>query len=156
MFTLDADRRLPSVVTHADPFDHLIVGPLPTADCRPNTGGDTGNDDTTVGGTAVDERRFRLSEQLDDADTAIVSGRMEDAHRALIRAQDMVIDLQPTPTAGDVRRRRSTDLHLRLIDLLVDANRLKDRAIIAECRTLLDLLADICGSMRPASEAKPI
>ena len=125
MFTLDADRRMPSVV--ADPP----------------------SDDVT-------EIRQRLAQDLDEADSAIQSGRIEDAHRALIHAQDVVFERYLALGFNYPRRRgmRSTDLFLHLTNRLIDANRFKDRAIIAECRLLLDLLADTFGG-RTAPEPTP-
>lgn len=89
----------------------------------------------------------RLNQDLDAADAAIEDGRRNDAHDALIRAQDIAFDVHLTLIAARQRRRncQSTDVHLRLTNRLIDANRTKDRTIIAECRSLVGLLTEIDG-----------
>ena len=78
----------------------------------------------------------RLLQDLADADRAIAEGRIDDAHEALIHAQDLVFDNQLAAGPGG---------HLDLGDRLVDANRAKDRTIIAECRTLIEPLVDLAA-----------
>lgn len=130
MFTLDAVRRIPSVDTE------IIEG----QPARHET------DDAT------DLRRL-LTQDLCEADSAIRTGRIEDAHRALIHAQDVVFERHLALGSADPRRpvKWSTDLFLHLTNRLIDANRFKDRAIIAECRVLVDLLAEthLTGSTAP-------
>lgn len=148
MFTLDAVRRMPSVETESrDVAD--ITGEGRRAD-RP---ADLPADRSTAADDVAAIRQS-LAQDLIEADTAIMSGRIEDAHRALIHAQDMVFERHLALGAADSQRpgKRSTDLFLHLTNRLIDANRFKDRAIIAECRALLDLLADTYAAGRTAPE----
>ena len=140
MFTLDADRRIPSVDSEA--ADSALPDRVTT---RITTIAPEGHAaDRSFDADDVAEIRRRLVEDLDEADTAILTGRIEDARRALIHAQDMVFECHLALGSTNPRwpGKRSTDLFLQLTNRLIDANRLKDRAIIAECRSLLDVLAE--------------
>ena len=155
MFTLDAVRRIPSVDTElADiqraPHDRDVAPLIPDghdADQGAGPSSDDGDRRRAQDSGDAAEIRRRLAQDLHEADTAILSGRIEDAHRALIHAQDMVFERHLALRSANSRRpeRRSTDLCLHLTNRLIDANRFKDRAIIAECRSLLDLLAETCS-----------
>lgn len=150
MFTLDAVRRAPSVDTEErDIAEITTVGPDGRrADRSAEQPAHPSSDPNDV---AVIRRR--LVQDLHEADTAIQTGRIEDAHRALIHAQDMVFEQHLALGSADPRRpgKRSTDLFLHLTDRLIDANRFKDRAIIAECRSLLDLLTETRALGRSAT-----
>ncbi len=98
----------------------------------------------------------RLLRDLHDADTAIEDGRVEHAHNALIHAQDIVLEFHlALDTEGFEGGERLADIYVYLTDRLVDANRAKDRAIIAECRSLVEPLAEAFESAAhvPASSA---
>ena len=133
MFTLDAHHDLPSL-------DSEQTAPL-TEEQPPAP------DDLHL--------RRRLAQDLNDADLAITDGRIEDAHNALIHAQDMVFDFHLAVTARKGRGGPlgSSDIYLHLTNRLIDANRSKDRSIIAECRSLLEILADVYAAVRQTSMA---
>lgn len=85
----------------------------------------------------------RLLRDLHDADAAIEDRRVEDAHNALIHAQDIVLEFHlALDTEGFEGGERLADIYVYLTDRLVDANRAKDRAVIAECRSLVEPLAE--------------
>ena len=94
----------------------------------------------------------RLLRDLVDADAAITDGRIEDAHNALIHAQDIVLEfhlaLDPEGFDGG---ERLADIYVYLTDRLVDANRSKDRDIVAECRTLVEPLAEAFETVSQSS-----
>ncbi|MDH3302872.1 MAG: flagellar protein FliS [Acidimicrobiia bacterium] len=144
MFTLDAVRRIPSVdsETADSALDDRVATQITTI--VPEGRSADPSADPSFDADDIAEIRRRLVEDLHEADTAILTGRIEDAHRALIHAQDMVFERHLALGSTNPRRpgKRSTDLFLQLTNRLIDANRFKDRAIIAECRSLLDVLAE--------------
>lgn len=100
----------------------------------------------------------RLLRDMDDADAAIADGRIEDAHNALIHAQDIVLEFHlALDTEGFEGGDRLADIYVYLTDRLVDANRSKDRTIVSECRSLVEPLAEAFetvgqSSATPASD----
>ncbi|MDH4278616.1 MAG: flagellar export chaperone FliS [Acidimicrobiia bacterium] len=96
----------------------------------------------------------RLMRDLHDADAAIEDRRIEDAHNALIHAQDIVLEFHLALDAeGFEGGERLADIYVYLTDRLVDANRAKDRAIIAECRSLVEPLAEAFETVAQAPAA---
>jgi flagellar protein FliS len=85
----------------------------------------------------------RLLRDLDDAGTAARTGRLHDAHAALVHAQDIVHELR---LALDVDAWDGAaglaELYGWVERLLVHANTSKDAAIVDECRALLEPLHD--------------
>ncbi len=98
----------------------------------------------------------RLLRDLHDADAAIDDGRVEDAHNALIHAQDIVLEfhlaLDPEGFDGG---ERLADIYVYLTDRLVDANRAKDRDIVAECRSMVEPLAEAFETVGQATASTP-
>lgn len=85
----------------------------------------------------------RLLRDLVDADAAIEDGRIEAAHVALIHAQDIVLEFHlALDLEGFEGADRLADIYVYLTDRLVDANRYKDRAIVSECRSMVEPLAE--------------
>lgn len=139
---LDARRRVqePSTAETANPgflkLEHDLAGYLPEAPASAR------RDEADL--------YSRLLRDLHDADLAIAEGRFEDAHRMLIAAQDLVFDHYLAVDPDGVDRRHSVDDSCAyLTDRLVDANRTKDRAIIAECRALIKPLTGVLDTARP-------
>ncbi len=99
----------------------------------------------------------RLLRDLDDADAAIENRRVEDAHNALIHAQDIVLEFHlALDTDGFDGGERLADIYVYLTDRLVDANRAKDRAILAECRALVEPLAEAFETVALAPAASDL
>jgi hypothetical protein len=124
--------------------DHDVAGTVAPADLLVSNGFSAGSSRPPAPDPFdVDRIRLMLINDLLDADIAIDQGRQEDAHRVLIHAQDLVFELHLNIESGARNRRcrRSNDIHLRLANRLIDANRSKDQTILAECRALVDLLA---------------
>ena len=94
----------------------------------------------------------RLLRDLDDADAAIEDRRIEDAHNALIHAQDIVLEFHlALDTEGFEGGERLADIYVYLTDRLVDANRFKDREIVAECRSMVAPLAEAFETVAEAA-----
>lgn len=96
----------------------------------------------------------RLLRDLDDAEAAIEDRRIEDAHNALIHAQDIVLEFHlALDTEGFEGAERLADIYVYLTDRLVDANRAKDRAIVAECLGMVEPLAEAFETVAQAPAA---
>lgn len=89
---------------------------------------------------------------------AVEARQTEDAHRHLVRAQDIVHELRCSLRldVGDIALRLN-DLYDFLHRRLVDANRRKDPAIVAECLSVFTPLRDAwreaCLGRAPAAVA---
>lgn len=85
----------------------------------------------------------RLLKDLDTATEAIEAGRVEAAHRALVHAQDLVLELnlalepEVWPAAAELRA-----LYEHLMDLLVEANLAKSTDLVWRCRAIVGPLAE--------------
>lgn len=124
--------------------EHDVAGPITPADLLGANGFADGSSNPTASDTFdVDWVRLILINDLLDAGVAIDEGRIEDAHRDLIHAQDLVFELHLNIESGRRNRRcrQPNGIHLRLANRLIDANRSKDLTILAECRALVHLLA---------------
>lgn len=96
----------------------------------------------------------RLLRDLRDADAAIAEGRVEDAHNALIHAQDIVLEFHlALDTEGFDGGERLADIYVYLTDRLVDANRFKDQDIVAECRSMVEPLAEAFETVAQSTAA---
>lgn len=85
----------------------------------------------------------RLLRDLDEATDAILERRIEAAHTALIHAQDIVLELHlALDTDGFEGGSRLADIYIYLTDRLVTANQTKSRDVVAECRSLVEPIAD--------------
>ncbi len=135
-------RNVAGVATFDDPVSNDLVA-------RAGVDGNRSWDSTSIEFDASDIHRL-LMQDLDVADAAIADGRINDAHDALIHAQDIAFDIHYTLCSAGIGRRRSTAIPLQLTNRLIDANRTKDRAILAECRSLVGLLAEVDEPVGPA------
>ena len=85
----------------------------------------------------------RLLRDLDDATAAIEAGRIEAAHLALIHAQDIVLELHLALDPDGFEGGRSlADIYVYLADRLVTANQTKSPDVVAECRSLIEPIAE--------------
>lgn len=85
----------------------------------------------------------RLLRDLDEATAAIEAGRIEAAHLALIHAQDIVLELHLALDPDGFDGGQSlADIYVYLADRLVTANKTKSAEVVAECRSLVEPIAD--------------
>lgn len=85
----------------------------------------------------------RLLRDLDDAGAAIAERRIEAAHLALIHAQDIVLELHlALDPDGFDGGRNLADIYVYLTERLVTANQTKSPDVVAECRSLVEPIAD--------------
>lgn len=124
--------------------DHDVTGPVaPTDLLVANRFADGSSHPSALDTFDVGWVRLILINDLLDAGIAIDEGRIEDAHRVLIHAQDLVFELHLNTESGRRNSRcgQPNGIQLRLANRLIDANRSKDQTILAECRALVDQLA---------------
>ncbi len=85
----------------------------------------------------------RLLRDLDDAAEAIAAHRIEAAHIALIHAQDIVLELHLALDPDGFEGGQSlADIYVYLADRLVTANQTKSPDVVAECRSLIEPIAE--------------
>jgi flagellar protein FliS len=85
----------------------------------------------------------RLLRDLDDATDAIAARRIEAAHIALIHAQDIVLELHLALDPDGFEGGQSlADIYVYLADRLVTANQTKSPDVVAECRSLVEPIAE--------------
>ncbi|MEO5983201.1 MAG: flagellar export chaperone FliS [Pedococcus sp.] len=95
----------------------------------------------------------RLLKDLNTAFTAVNSGSIESAHRALLHAQDIIVelsgslDLDMWPEGAQLKA-----LYDYLTDRLVQANVTKDPGLVAECLEIIEPLRDAFAEAALAPE----
>jgi flagellar secretion chaperone FliS len=85
----------------------------------------------------------RLLADLDRADTAIAASSPPEAHLALVNAQEIINELRIALDHAAWEGAPGLDaLYRHLEILLVEANVTKSSAVVAQCRSLLEPLAE--------------